>query len=72
MQNLRVELKTEKLLGFQVEASHGQNLQFKQPRKISSRKQHFRTESEGSSLTGLEAGKEGKGASCSVYKQNWR
>lgn len=45
MQNLRVELKKVELLEFQVEASQGQNLQFKQTGKSSSRKQQFRTES---------------------------
>lgn len=52
--HLRVQLRKEKLLEFQDGASQGQNLQRKQPRKISSRKQHFRTGSE-HGLTGFQA-----------------
>lgn len=60
-QNLRVELRKEKLFQFQVEASQGQNRQCKQPRKVSSRKQHFRSKWEKSSSAGFETGREGKG-----------
>lgn len=54
-------MRKEKLLQFQVEASQGQNLPCKQPRKVSSRKQHFRSKWEKSSSTGFETGREGKG-----------
>ena len=65
-QNLRV-IGKEKLLEFQVKASQGQNLQFKQPRKFSSRKQHFGCRKGKSSLTSFEADSKGERACCSVY-----
>lgn len=42
-------------------SSQGQTLHCKQPRKVSSRKQHFRSKREKSSSTGFETSREGKG-----------